>query len=361
VLSALREMTDKAIAEGMSIQEFRQQFREMVGKTGWTGWAGEGTKEGVAWRTRVIYQTNLRTAYAAGRYAQMKEMAKTHPFWMYRHGGSIEPRLNHLAIDGKVMPADDPFWDIHYPPNGWGCSCYVVAKSLAGLKRAGKTNPDGTPEVGGIPPNFVKIDKGWDYNIGEAAFGSWDREKYASFSLLEEGKFETWQSLGLVQDIPVEPLKTKIPEDYENTEEHLRKAIDDVIGKERLMVFEKEGIVIPVLINGEQLLHHFTILKEQFGGSPDYNRGKLIYLLPEMIANPFEIWAQFKRSPSGKVLLDYEFIRGFDMEGSERRILFVAKVVNGQMSSSTIYIRKQKDLNKKSRLGLLLYKRPAAP
>lgn len=31
----------------------------------------------------------------------------------------------HLALNGIVLPKDDPFWDRHYPPWEWGCRCRV--------------------------------------------------------------------------------------------------------------------------------------------------------------------------------------------------------------------------------------------
>ena len=169
LLADLAGAVDKAISEGRSLEEFRRDFRSIVEKRGWHGWTGEDTAGGRAWRTRVIYKTNARVSYAAGRYAQLKESGM--PWWVYFHGGSLEPRLVHLGWNGLALRPDHPFWEKHYPPNDWGCSCYVSgARTREGIKRLGG-DPDKVLEPGwdkfepktGTP---VGIGKGWDYAPG---------------------------------------------------------------------------------------------------------------------------------------------------------------------------------------------------
>ena len=95
------------------------------------------------WRTRVIYETNLRSSYAAGRYRQMKDVAERRPYWRYRHSDVSEnPREEHLGWDGLVLRHDDPWWDTHYPANGWGCKCFVETLADRDLRRLGKSGPD---------------------------------------------------------------------------------------------------------------------------------------------------------------------------------------------------------------------------
>ncbi|QYK42857.1 MAG: hypothetical protein KF887_07075 [Paracoccaceae bacterium] len=169
LLADLAAAVQSAIEEGTGIERFRAEFREIVERRGWHGWTGEGSKRGEAWRTRVIYKTNMQTTFAAGRWAQLKQAG--FPLLIYRHGGSLEPRLQHLGWDGLILPADHPFWQTHAPPNGWGCSCYVIgARSMRDAVRKGgkpgKTLPDGwavrSPKTG-APPG---IDKGWAYAPG---------------------------------------------------------------------------------------------------------------------------------------------------------------------------------------------------
>jgi hypothetical protein len=169
LLADLGAAVEKAIAEGSTLETFRRDFRQIVERLGWHGWTGEGTKGGEAWRTRVIYKTNMATTYAAGRMAQL--VAGNFTFWVYRHGGSLEPRVQHLGWDGLILPPDHPFWASHAPPNGWGCNCYIVgARTLAGAQRVG-----GKPGLV-LPANWAApvpktgapagIDKGWDYAPG---------------------------------------------------------------------------------------------------------------------------------------------------------------------------------------------------
>lgn len=147
LLNDLRNAVDRAISEGTTLEQFRRDFDEIITRTGWDYRGGRG------WRTRVIYETNLRTSYAAGRHAQLTDpdLLRVRPYWRYLHGGSADPRPEHLSWDGLVLPADDPWWNEHYPPNGWGCSCKVVAVGPDDLKRLGKDGPDQAPATERAP------------------------------------------------------------------------------------------------------------------------------------------------------------------------------------------------------------------
>lgn len=170
LLSDLAAAVDRIISEGKGIESFRKDFRDIVQRNGWHGWTGEGTKKGEAWRTRVIYTTNAATSYAAGRFAQLQEGG--FDMWVYKHADGVKnPRPQHLAWDGLTLPPDDPFWLEHYPPNGWGCGCYVVgARSDAGAKRlGGEPEKEKPANWNAIDPKTgapVGIDKGWDYAPG---------------------------------------------------------------------------------------------------------------------------------------------------------------------------------------------------
>lgn len=135
LLSDLHEAVRVAIEEGGTIAGFRASFDEIVEKHGWQYQGGRN------WRTRVIYDTNLRQSYNAGREAQMEdpELRRRRPYALYKHGGSAEPRPLHLAWDGTVLPADDPWWETHSPSNGWGCKCRKFLLSERDLERRGLT------------------------------------------------------------------------------------------------------------------------------------------------------------------------------------------------------------------------------
>lgn len=168
LLADLAGAVDRAIADGTGLDAFRRDFNAIVARHGWTGWTGEGTPAGRAWRTRVILRTNAATSYAAGRFAQLTE--GKFAYWVYRHGASLEPRLNHLSWNGIALPPDHPFWTTHYPPSDWGCSCYVLgASSAAAVRRLGgdltKKLPDGwnLRDAKGLLPG---VGKNWDYAPG---------------------------------------------------------------------------------------------------------------------------------------------------------------------------------------------------
>jgi hypothetical protein len=154
---------DRAISEGTGIGKFREDFDAIVEKHGWS-YRGEYN-----WRTRTIYRTNMATSYSAGRLVQLQEDG--YPFWMYRHSDSVaRPRPLHVSWDGLTIPANDSWWETHYPPNGWGCQCYVIgvrndrmARRLGG--KMAKAPDDGVGADG--TPNG--IDKGWDYQPGATA------------------------------------------------------------------------------------------------------------------------------------------------------------------------------------------------
>lgn len=166
LLADLRGAVDKAISEGQSLGAFQKAFKEIVARHGWehTGPA--------SWRSRVIFETNLRQSYNAGRDDQIERIKHKRPYALYRHGDSEHPRELHLKWNNLVLPVDHPWWDTHSPSNGYGCKCKKFLLSEADLKRRGLTvgqAPDdgnyewvdkATGEIHRIPRG---IDPGFDY------------------------------------------------------------------------------------------------------------------------------------------------------------------------------------------------------
>lgn len=173
LLNDLHQAVIRSATDGAGLRAFQKDFKDIVAKHGWTGWTGEGTKEGEAWRTRVIFSNNMSTSYAAGRYKQMTdpEVLKLHPYWRYIHSdGVLHPRPMHLSWHGLTLPADHPFWQTHYAPNGWMCHCRITSvtrKEGEASARAGLGEPPaGWDKIDPKTGAQVGIDKGFDYTPG---------------------------------------------------------------------------------------------------------------------------------------------------------------------------------------------------
>lgn len=173
LLNDLNGAVAKAIGQGTGLEAFRADFRTIVEKHGWHGWTGEGSAAGEAWRTKVIYQTNMATSYAAGRYRQLTEPGylKLRPYWRYVHNDSVmSPRPQHAAWGQArlTLPHDHPFWKTHFPPNGWGCQCRVVATEAPAPGDA-TAPPEGWDKILDKTGEPVGIDKGFGYAPGANA------------------------------------------------------------------------------------------------------------------------------------------------------------------------------------------------
>jgi uncharacterized protein with gpF-like domain len=164
LLNDFRNAVDKAIEGGSTLADFRKDFDGIVEKTGWS------YKGGKNWRTRVIYDTNVRTSYAAGRWQQLQDpdVKKFYGYLVYRHGDSRVPRPIHLSWDGTTLPADHPWWNTHYVPNGWGCKCKVFAADREEFQAAGTKGRAPASPIDPKTGEPVGIDKGWGYNVGKA-------------------------------------------------------------------------------------------------------------------------------------------------------------------------------------------------
>lgn len=206
----LNDLHKTLLTPGMTLERFRREFGGIVRRHGWTGWTGEGSAAGVAWRTNVIYKTNMLSSYAAGRWAQMTspEALAATPYWLYRHSDSVlHPRPLHVSWDGLILRAENPWWRTHYPPNGWGCMCKVFALSASEVESRGLNVADAAPGDGfetvknpanGEPVQVPRgVDFGWDYAPGRTWMPAVDKypeplARSVIHDFAGDGVFERW-------------------------------------------------------------------------------------------------------------------------------------------------------------------------
>jgi len=158
-LDALQRIRDAVakLPEGASWDEAKKEIAAEI-----SPFVGGDDKAAKA-RANFMLRTHGFQAYAVARHQQQMEDIEIFPYWKYETVGDSRVRPGHAALDGKILRADDPWWNTHYPPWDWGCRCIVIELTELDAKKQGIT-PHGqmpTPERSGsfaFDPTNAAID-----------------------------------------------------------------------------------------------------------------------------------------------------------------------------------------------------------
>lgn len=188
ILTDIYNEIDKAIESGETLRDFQKNLKPVLQRKGWWGKTEDGVQLGSMRRLRTIYDTNLRAAYAAGRWERIQRRKDYMPYLQFIIVDDNRTRASHRVWANKVYRVDDPIWNKIYPPLGWNCRCIVRQLSRAEVEARGlkvETGPElqyvswlnrKTGQVQLVP---YGIDPGFDYNVGKANLRVKSREQVA--------------------------------------------------------------------------------------------------------------------------------------------------------------------------------------
>lgn len=101
------------VAEGATWDDAK---KEIIGEL--DPWLGDGA----ATRAELLLRTHAFQSFQAANWRVAQEDADTtHLQYLTMEDEAV--RDTHAALDGVILPKDDPFWQKHYPPWEWNCRC----------------------------------------------------------------------------------------------------------------------------------------------------------------------------------------------------------------------------------------------
>lgn len=146
LLSETHAAIADALKNGTSFNDFKKRLKPYLMSKGWWGEQVMGDPKdgqinkvqlGSTRRLRTIYHTNKRTAYAAGQWQRIQQTKAALPFLQYMKTVAAKPRQEHKRYYNLVLPVDHPLWKVIFPPNKYGCLCWVKQLTRAQAEALG--------------------------------------------------------------------------------------------------------------------------------------------------------------------------------------------------------------------------------
>lgn len=342
LLSDIHSSLGDALKEGKPFSQWQDEIRPTLQEKGWWGEVeaidprtGEVKEIFVgSRRLKTIYNTNMRTAYAKGRYEAQIDSDAEYFYYASLLEGNRRPL--HKAKHGTLLPKTDPWWNTNYPPNGWGCKCKVRSYTKQEVLKRGL-------KVSQRPENIA--DKDWAYNPGKVDYfdtygdspcggGGENAKKHCTNKI----SFET-DGLPKLQELPKELIKKSpaILEAGVNREEGYRIIKEAILGTKKEIVLSTpiEKIIITDLI-----LNH-AVKKEP--------RERYANFMIETLLDPLEIW--FTRFDDGNIRPQY--IAMFDHPTA----ILVSVVLNRDGSLAWNFMNSSIPKMNKNRIGEWMWKK----
>lgn len=326
----------KAVEEGADFQSFKDAVGEKLERS----WGKKG-----ATRIETIFRTNVQSAYAAGRYAQLTDpdVLQARPFWMY--DAVLDSRTSGVcrSLDGTVRPADDPFWDRNIPPRHFNCRSALRSLTRQQAEARGVTEalPSAPPAAGfGSRPDPEAWGRDWARGVKETL------ERAGRLPAAFLGNPPGPADYDRPEEIPATPLpRPLLPTATEVGEGRFLELLAQEWGGLELSVQDPTGAGV---ILSEALLGRTLGRKDK--------RERFLGLLLELIREPFEIWLVPLRYPSGQVVFQKEFIRLFEDERGYP-VLLVAEQLKGVWTGFNVIRKRNPTQLGQSRRGFLRYPR----
>jgi SPP1 gp7 family putative phage head morphogenesis protein len=118
----VHDALERAIRDGTTLDDFKREMGDRLAEA----WGGDDPV-----RMETVFRTNVLSAYNAGRHEVFSAPAvrRARPYLRFDAVGDSRTSEICEELDGKILPADDPFWKKHTPPLHFNCRSILVALS----------------------------------------------------------------------------------------------------------------------------------------------------------------------------------------------------------------------------------------
>jgi SPP1 gp7 family putative phage head morphogenesis protein len=384
ILEDIRREVDGAIRNGTTFETFKGSLKPTLQAKGWWGRADmedpvtgitRNVQLGSDRRLKTIFDTNLRTSYAAGQWERIERVKAQRPFLRYVAVQDERTRPQHRAWHGTIRQVDDPWWNTHYPPNGWNCRCSVQQLSQRDMDRRGykvTEDPPSSPPVrrvnrrtGELTEVPAGIDLGWDYNVGKAHLRALapppaEGEMFTVFNKPERAGAGGVPTLlnRPAGDVPL-PRPTPVPASVV-----LPKTTDSAQAAEAF--FNEFGTTtgratVFTDVIGERVVIDDALFTDVRGDSKlaDSERRQYIRLVALALKQPDEIWWVWEHSQAlDRYMLRRRYFKRVEIGGKERSGIVAFDVGDDGWHGVTAFATGKRTYIEKQRGGTLAYRRP---
>lgn len=289
----------------------------------------------------LMYTQNINSAYSYGRYQGLIAATDIFPNWEYITIGDNRVRPAHVALNGVIRHNKDPFWDTHYPPNGFRCRCIVEV-----------TDEDPNQGDHVVAPNA--LDKGFDHNVGQ--MNSWVKDRISQMNdtpIKEAVRTSFFKNMSPLKSWDKSKKVLPTGKDYSKIDdgnhglntakEALRKklgfatdAFDD--GRGHAVGIDVDYVINHISTGAGDLKFHKKKWKE---------RAQLVDLIPYILKNgaiveDLERYAEdVKKGLKKKTVLSRKYVKNVNLNGVDTPVMVVTEYQKNEKDSfpvlTTIY------------------------
>jgi SPP1 gp7 family putative phage head morphogenesis protein len=241
---------------------------------------------------RTEFDTAVLVGESANNYYSLLQDVDVFPYWEYRTAGDAAVREEHATLDGLILPADDPRWSKIFPPNGWNCRCYVVARTREEILGVNFTDMQQKADTYFGSDDFERASKS-GFGVNRATSG----EVFTANQQYISGKNLT-QSTKMINDLE--------PKDYglKTAEDLLEKATRSLPESNKAL---SEFIGELDVLNGKPILTDYS--KRALNFPAQISTGEdLLEALRDTLSKPSEVWV--KTRPAGYQLTYFNYYKG---------------------------------------------------